>query len=391
MKITQKNLSKTRVEIAVDFTEEDVAKNYDRAVTRLSNTVKVRGFRPGKAPKNIIRENLDKDVLREEAYSLAVRDAWTDIVKDLKVVPIQDPEVEVLKFEENLVGKIVFTFDVRPKIDVGKWEKIKIKGLEAPKVELREVDEVLTSLSKGHAKKVITLEKAEKGNQIDIEFNGSVGGVRKDKLSSKHFPVILGESHLVPGFEEHLSGLKKGDTKKFTVEFPKDYFDKEMAGVEVEFDVTVEEVYTIEQPQLDDKFAEKFGHKKLEQLKKAINEDLENRNQEDFEQQRKAKWLAEFDRLIKADLPKSLIDQEVNRSEENWRKYLAQHNIKEDDWLTRQKLTLEKLRADWEKAANSSVRIGLGLSQLAHEQGRELKDSEDFQGFLDELIAKTSQ
>lgn len=390
MKATTKTLSKTRQQVLVEYSSNEVTELFEKAVERLAPGVKVAGFRPGKAPANIVRDNVKPEILREEAYSLAVGDAWNKVVKDLPVVPIQDPEVTILDFEEEKNGKIAFEFDVRPEVKVGKWEKIKTTDILPTVVAEKEVDDVLKSLSKGHAKRVITLDKAEKGNQLDIEFSGSMGGVKKDKLASKHFPIILGESTLVPGFEEHLYGLKKNDTKIFAVTFPKDYFDKELAGQEVEFEVRVEEVYTIEQPELDDTFAVKFGHKKLDQLKKAIREDLENRNVEEFEYRRKAKWLAEFEKLISTEVPKSLSEQEMNRSEQNWRQYLAKNNTKEGDWLARQNLTLEQLRKDWEKAAQASVKIGLGLSQLAKDQGRDLKSNDDFQSYLDELIEKTS-
>lgn len=390
MKITEKKISKTRVQQTVEFTDEQVGEFFQRAVTRLSSSVKIPGFRPGKAPKNLVKENLDEENLREEAYSLAVSDAWKDIVKDLKVVPIHDPEVEIVEFAEGAAGKISFEFDIRPEVKVGKWESISTKSVKPTKIEDKEVEEVLQSLAKGHAKRVMTLEKAKKGNQIDVEFTGSIGGVRKDKLTSKHFPVILGESRLVPGFEEQLHGLKKGDVKKFSQTFPKDYFDKELAGAKVDFEIKVEEVYTIEEPKLDSKFAEKFGHKKLEEMKQAIRDDLESRNQDEFEQRRKAKWLADFEKLVETEVPQSLLLSEMSRSEQSWREYLSQHNIKEGDWLARHGLTMDKLRNDWEKAAKTSVTIGLGLSELANSQGRDLKTNEDFQNFLDELIEKTS-
>ncbi len=389
MKTTSKNLSKTRQQVLVEYSNDEVTGLFEKAVERLAPGVKVAGFRPGKAPANIVRDNVKPDILREEAYSLAVGDAWNKVVKELKVLPIQDPEVTIMEFEENQSGKIAFEFDVRPDVRVGKWEKIKTKDVLPTVVAEKEIDDVLGSLSKGHAKRVITLDKAAKGNQLDIEFSGALGGVKKDKLASKHFPIILGESTLVPGFEEQLYGLKKNDIKTFTVTFPKDYFDKELTGQKVEFEVKVEEVYTIEKPELDDKFAEKFGHKKLDQLKKAIRDDLENRNVEEFEYRRKAKWLAEFEKLINTDVPISLLEQEMNRSEQSWREYLAKSNLKDEDWLARQNLTLEQLRKDWEKAAQASVKIGLGLSQLAKDQGRDLKSNEDFQSYLDELIEKT--
>ena len=389
MKITEKVLTKTRHQKSVEFSKDDLKKFFDEAIERLSKDLKISGFRPGKAPKNIARDNIKEESLREEAYSLAVRDAWLEIVKNLKITPIQDPEVNVLAFEEDKKGEIIFEYDIRPVVKVGKWEKIKTSDVKPTVIKDEEVEQVMKNLSKGHAKKVMTLDKAKKSNQLDIEFSGTIGGIRKDKLTSKHFPIILGESQLVPGFEQHLYGLKKGSETKFKITFPKDYFDKEMAKKEVEFSVKVEEVYIIEQPELDNKFAEKFGHKKLEQMRKAIREDLENRNVEEFDNRKKAKWLAEFEKLVTTEIPHSLSQKEVARSESRWREFLTKNNLEESDWLARQKTTLEQLRKDWEKAAVISVKIGLGLSQISSNQGRDLKDNDDFQDFLDELIKKT--
>ncbi len=389
MQISTKNISKTRLQITAEFSADDTALHFDRAVTRLGQNLKISGFRPGKAPKNVIKDNLDSDSLREEAYSLAVRDAWTDIVKELKVVPIQDPEVEIIEFDEDKPSTLQFSFDIRPEITVKGWEKIKLGKAKLEPVTDADVEKVLESLSKGHAQTTVTLEKAEKGDRIDVTFEGSVGGVRKDKLTAAKFPVMLGEAGVLPGFEKELPGVKKGDHKKFSVPFPKDHYDEELAGKSVDFSLTVDEVYKIALPKLDDEFGKKFGHDSLEELKQAIRAELETERLTEYEQSRRAEWLAEFDKCINVEVPETLLHSEVERSKSAWQAFLEERHLSSEDWLKRRKVTMEQMEKDWRTAAEASVRVGLGLSQLAKEQGKELSTNDDFQEYLSELIEKT--
>jgi trigger factor len=389
MEITHKTLSKTRIQYQVKLTGVETGNFFTDALQRLSKNVKISGFRPGKAPAELIRKQIDAAALREEAYSLAVHDAWHAIIKELKVVPIQDPEVEIIDFEEDKPSTLQFSFDIRPEITVKGWEKIKLGKAKLEPVTDADVDKVLESLGKGHAQQAVTLEEAQKGDRVDITFEGSIGGVRKDKLSAAKFPVMLGEASVLPGFEKELPGVKKGDEKEFSVPFPKDHYDEELAGNTVDFSLKVDEVYKVTLPKLDDEFGKKFGHDTLEQLKQAIRSELETERLTEYEQSRRAEWLAEFDKCITVEVPETLLHSEIERSKNAWQTFLEERHLSAEDWLKRRKITMEQMEKDWRKAAEASVRVGLGLSQLAKEQGKELSTNDDFQEYLGELIEKT--
>lgn len=386
MEISHKKLPESRLSFSAKLSELEVAEYYQHAVKHLSSSVKLPGFRPGKAPANLVRKQLKDETLREEAYTLAVQGTWVEITKGLEKGPIQDPEVEVGEFAEGKPTTITFSFDIRPEVEVKNVDKIKIHDINKEEVGKKQVDEMIASLQKVHAKTIITLEKAKKSDKVDLTFTGSVKGVAKEKLSSKHFPMIIGEDAVIPGFAEEIIGLKKNDTKKFTLPFPKDHFDKDLAGQKVDFEVTVEEVYNIELPPVDNELAKQFGHDKLEELEKAIKKDLIDRQNEELFVQRKASWLAEFEKCVKTELPQSLVEAEVDRAKASWEDFLSRRNLNKEDWLARQNTTLEEMEKDWHKAAEASVTIGLGLSRLAIEQKRNLDTNEEYQEFLDELV-----
>ncbi len=412
MEIERQNLPKSRCQFVASLSPDEVATHFDYALKNLAASVKLPGFRPGKAPANLVKEQIDSAKLREEAYSLAVQASWREITKllatsdwqssqnskqksqkpdarsQMLAIPIQDPEVELGEFEEGQPAKITFEFDVRPEVKVGDWQKIKLGKTKEEEVTDQDVDELIDSLRRAHAKMIAKLTPAKTGDKAHVNFEGSVGGVRQDKLSSKNFPLVIGQANTIPGFDEQVLGLKKGDKKKFQLKFPADHFDKGLAEKLVDFDIEVTEVFDVILPELNDEFAKGFGHNKAEQLKKAISLDISTRKKDDQFINQKARWLAEFEKLVKADLPESLIVAEVERSRLAWRAFLQERHLNEGEWLKSRVLTLEQLEKDWHKAATASVGIGLGLAEVAKNLGKELKSNEEFQELLDELVKK---
>ena len=388
MKIESKNLPQSRHKFSVELSIEEVGVQFERALAHLAPTVKIAGFRPGKAPTNLVKEQIDPTKLREEAYSLAVQACWREIIKGLNEIPIQDPEVELGEFEESKPSKLTFEFDIRPEVKVGNWADIKLSRSEEEEVTDKDVEELIDSLRRAHAKTIAKLTPAKSGDKVHVDFEGSLGGVRQAKLSSKNFPLIIGQANTIPGFDEQLAGLKKGDRKKFKLKFPKDHFDKELAEKLVDFEAEVTEVFDIILPELNDEFAASFGHKKAEQLTKAIKEDIGSRKKDEQFISQKARWLSEFEHLVECDLPESLLRAEVERSRQAWRAFLQERHINEGEWLKSRQLTLEQLEKDWHKAAETSVKIGLGLAEVAKTQKKELKSNEEFQALLDELVKK---
>lgn len=394
MKVTPKSLPESRREVTVELTGIESAEFFEEALSRLAKEVKITGFRPGKAPLNLVRDQLEPEKLREEAYSLAVRDAWRQIVSQIKAEddkPIEDPAVEIVSFAEGQAGTIKFAYDVRPIVTIKDPKTIKLTGLKKKMATVAEVDEVLQSLSKGRAKTIVKLEPAKTGDKVEVSFGGYLGNVKQDKLSSKHFPIVLGEQSVIPGFAEQLIGLKKGEGKTFELKFPADHFDKTLASQTVRFEVTIDEVFDIQLPTLDDEFAKQFGHDNLANLKKAIQDDLQKERDAEFFTQQKAKWLAEFEKLVKVDLPQSLIRAEVNRARQSWLDFLARRHLDKDAWLKQRGITEEQLAKDWQTAAHTSVTIGLGLAELAQQQKRPLTSNEDYQKFLDELVTAANK
>lgn len=381
-------LPQSRLGYGVEFSELEVSELYLEAVRRLGQEAKIAGFRPGKAPEYLLRDSLGIEKIREEAYSLAVAKAWREIVAELTDPPIQDPEVEVEVFEENKPAKLGFVFDIRPKVKLGAWREIKLKIDNLPEVNEEEMARVIDSLRQTHAQTTVKLEPSAKGDKMEVSFDGALGGLKLNKLSADRFALTLGQSSTIPGFEDRLIGLKRGDKKEFDLTIPRNHFDRQLAGQSVHFVVRVDEVYAVTLPPIDGEFAKKFGQESAAKLRRAILNDLKKQRQEELFTKQKAEWMSQFEAQIKVDLPQSLIKAEVERSRRAWGEFLTSRHLNQKDWLASRNITLEQMEKDWHLSGERSVRIGLGLAEVAREQNKALKSNEDFQALLDELVKK---
>ncbi len=386
MEISKNDLPKSRQKVSVNLTETEVAEFFVEALKHLGSHAKISGFRPGKAPEHILKQQIDPDAVREEAYSLAVRSAWTKLLSNKAVAPIEDPQVQVENFEEGKAGELTFEFDIKPVVKVKAWQGIKVKTKQKIEVKQDDIDEVLESLRLAHASEVLKIDPASSGDKVQVSFEGKLAGKKLDKLSATNFPVVLGQKTSIPGFEEQILGMKKGETKDFSLTFPREHQDPDVAGKKVDFSLTIQEVFQLNLPEVTDEFAKKFEQPNKNALLETVKKDLTEHKEGELLTQQKAEWLSQFDKKIEVEVPESLIVGEIERSKKAWTDFLLERSLGQKDWLERRGTTIEKMEEDWCKAGQSSVRIGLGLATIATEQGKILSSNEEFQQFLEEVV-----
>jgi len=386
MKIQKFDLPKSAVKVLVEAEREDTISYYKEALEHLAKHTELSGFRAGKVPMNLVRQKVGEEALKEEAVRAAVSDMWKKAVEEIKDMPLNDPQIDIEEFDEEKGAKIVFEYDTKPVVNIGNWKKIKIKAEKENKVEDKEVDQLIESFAKSRAKESAKSGESKKGDKLEINFEGSIENVRKDKLSANKFPIILGDSGTIPGFDDNLTGLKKGDKKEFDVDFPKDHFDDNFKGKKAHFEVEVLEVFELDPPKIDDEFAKTIGQKTLPELKDMLKKDLQKQRDEESDAITKTKWLDELEKLIKTEIPESLIRAEVQRMRNELDEFLNKRNLKKEDWLSTRKMTEEALVQQWEAAAEKTVRVGLGLMELAKEENVPLPDNEAYQKFVDKIV-----
>ena len=281
MKVNIEKLPGAIVKLKIEVPAKDVEEKLEETAKRLSKDMKIPGFRPGKVPVEVVKQQIGEMRLWQEACSAVFPQAYAKAVVDNKIEAIGQPKINVVKMAPN--NPLVFTAEVAelPKIEMPDYKKVKV---EQKKVEVKDedIERTLKHLQNTRAKQKKVDRAAKEGDAVVVDFKTYLNKIPVDKGEGKGHPVIIGEKRFIPGFEEKLIGVKADDKKEFTLPFPKDYHQKNLAGKDVEFKVEVKEVQEREVPELDDKFAQSLGKLKSmadlkEQMRKNIKLDAEQK------------------------------------------------------------------------------------------------------------------
>jgi len=253
-----------------------------------------------------------------------------------------------------------------------KQNKLDSKNL---KVTDEEVGKTIEYLRRQSAQLKEITRPVKNGDWTQISFKGSIKHVEKEKLTSTSFPLVMGESKMVPGFEDQIIGMKKDEKKEFDLVFPKDFQQIEFAGVSVHFALDLEDHKEIELPKLDIEFAKKFGHETIPALKTAIFKNLEVEKVQRENQIQRSQISEQIIKMTKVDVPKSLVDREVQRMKAAIEKDLAARKLTFDQYLENLKITKEKADADLAEQAKRNIILGVGLGEIGLQEKINMADA----------------
>ena len=386
MKITKTAGEKNKVKLAIALELSEWNSILDKASGKVSEGLKIDGFREGKAPRDIVIAKAGEARVISEAIELAVEQYYPIAVKEENLKPIAFPKISVEK--GNLTEPLEFTAEVAilPEVVLGDYSKIKIeKRVES--VESKDVEAVLKNLQK----KAVEFQEVERvaqlGDWAEIDFEGFVEGKPFEGGASKKHPLILGDKVFIPGFEEGLVGLGKGEEKEIEVTFPSDYHNKELAGKSAKFKVKMNLVKAVNYPEINDEFAKKHaGQESLEVLKTDIKKYLEEEAVKKAEETLRENALLELVKVAKIDLPEEMIEQELDSMVHDL-KHQAEHSgMSFEDYLKKAGVNEAGLKAQWREQAESRVRIGLALEAFRDKEGISADDSD-----VDAEIVKLKQ
>ena len=285
MKQTTKRLENATVEIKVTFDKNEWAKAKDQAIDKLSKTVNIDGFRPGKAPKSMVRARIKKASIYEEASDIILNANYVKILEKAEVAPIAQPMVQVDKVDDlNL--KVIFHVPVAPNVELGTYKGLEVKK-KVGKVMKKDIEAQLANYQQQFAELTVKQEgTVEAGDTAVIDFEGFVDGVAFDGGKGENYPLEIGSGQFIPGFEDQVIGMALEETKDINVTFPEEYQAADLAGKDAVFKVTVHEMKTKTLPEIDDELAKDVnidGVETLEQLKEHIRTNLKNQKRNEAE------------------------------------------------------------------------------------------------------------
>jgi len=368
-------LEKSLVALTVDVCADDFDAAVEMAYRKQRGSIRVPGFRPGKAPRKMIEAMYGAGVFYEEAVNNALPDAYEKAVKeqDLKVVGY--PKVELLE-----VGKEGFSFKatvaVYPDVTLGQY-----KGVEAPKPEVsvtdEDVDKRLNDMADENSRMLSVDDRAvQSGDSANIDFEGFLDGVPFDGGKGDNFDLEIGSGSFVPGFEDQVIGMSVGDEKDINITFPDDYH-ADLAGKDVVFHVKVNAIKVKERPELDDEFAKDVSEfDTLDELKKDIREKLIAEREEAAKRAFEDAVMTKVAADIQADIPDDMVEEQARRFVENLRMQIQSQGIPYEQYMKMTGMDEDKMLEDAKGPALSQVRMDLAIAAIVKEENIDASDDE---------------
>lgn len=353
--------------LKITLPAEEVNKGFKKAVAKIAGQVNIPGFRKGKAPRNIIEMHYGKEAVKQEAFELVANQCYTEALEQEKLIPVSDPKVEDSVFEENKDMELTIKVTLKPEVKLGDYKELHVEK-EAVEVTDEAVEEQVQGLRSRHAKMVEAEEGAviEKGDFAIIDFAGTVDGEPFSGGEGKGYPLEVGSNSFIPGFEDQLVGLKKGDSTDVDVTFPEEYFVKELAGKQAIFKVNIQDVKRKELPELTDEYvAANSDCKTVEELRASYKERMqkaaENNAQIAYEKALidLAVANAEF------EVPEIMIEDRVTQMIDEMRMSLEARKLTLEQYMQYSGIDMKQLRERQHDAAVENVKTDLVLDAIA--------------------------
>lgn len=360
MQITETNADGLKREFKVVIPADKLQDQVDTRLKELGERIKMPGFRPGKVPLQLLKQRYEKSVMGE-VLEKSVQEGSSQLMTEHNLRPAGQPKVEIVKFETGQDLEFSVALEVIPEITPVDFKTISLQRtvVDVPETE---IEESLGRLAKRQRKAEPAADDhaAQSGDVAVIDFVGRVDGKEFEGGKADDFHLELGSGMFIPGFEEQLIGLKKGDKRVVKVTFPAEYGNKELAGKDAEFDVTAKKIRTHQDTPLDDEMAKAMGVDDLATLRQRVREQIER----DYGMAARSRLKRVLLDLLadKHDftLPESLVDAEF---EAIWRQIEADIKAERLDDEDKGK-SEDQLKSEYRDIAKRRVKLGLLLSEV---------------------------
>lgn len=370
MRTSVETLDGLERKITVVLPVEDVQKVYDKKLSEISKTVKLDGFRPGKAPRDVIERKYGSEICQDVASQL-IEDSFPKVIEELKLQIAGRPEVDLpnpCKKDQPL--EYTANVEVFPEIALVELAGQKIELVKAELVD-EDMGMMLEKIQKQFAQWSPVERAAQEGDQVVIDFEGFLGDEPFEGGKAEEYSLELGSKSMIPGFEEGIIGIKAGETRDIQVTFPEQYSSETLSGKEATFKIKAHKVQAAELPALDDALAEKMGVSDgIEGLKQEVRRQMELELERVIEARNKATVLDKLIELNPIPLPQGLVNVEIDHMQNVMKQQMSQQaggQSLPDTFAFPREMFLEQ--------AERRVRLGLLLSEVIKKY--ELKVSEE--------------
>jgi len=386
MKVEKKDLEKSQIELTVELSVGEFKPYIKQGAEKVSKEVKINGFRSGKAPYEVLKQKIGEMTILEEAARIAINKTIELATKD-KVTgqPVGQPQVNITKLAPNNPMQYKVVLAMLPEVKLGDYKKAKVKQ-EKIEVKDSEIEKMIEYLREMRVKEAVADCKAKDGDKVIVDIEMFLDKVPVDGGQGKDTGVIIGKGYVVPGFGKKLIGAGKSEVREFSLPYPKDHHQANLAGKLVDFKVKIKEVYQRELPKINDDFAQNFKAKDLAELRGNIKKNIIAEKQQRAEQKTE---IAMLDKILEktkfGDIPELLVNHEAETMLAELEQTVAQQGGKFDDYLASLKKTRDQLTLDLLPDAVKRAKSALMIRELAKVEKIKVEEKE-VQKVIEEML-----
>lgn len=396
MKSAKETLSPTRVKLTVEVPFEDLKPGIDAAYKAFGSQITVPGFRKGKVPAAVIDQRVGKETVLNEALNNLLPQLYSRALSEAAVVPLSQPEVDIVTLEDGKPLEFTAELDVRPDIELPDLSDLKVE-VEAIKIDAAKVDEEIEAVRERFAELKDVDRAAQDGDQVTIDLSASKDGEKIASAQAEGLPYRVGQATMIEGLDEAIIGLAAGESKVFESKLA----GGELAGEEVDVEVTVQSVKEPELPELNEEFVQMVSQfDTMEEFRADLEDRLTRIARLDQAAAARDGVLEQILEKIDPPLPENVIAEEVLHRKADIEQQLGFAGMTMDDYLDAEKQTIDEFEADLEKQVREAMvsqfvldliveRDSIGVENdelMNHMMRRAQQSGQDPQGYIQHAV-----
>ena len=373
-----KKIEDGKVELSCEIKGDEWKKALNKAFDKLKGKLEIKGFRKGQVPESLAKKYISDEATWYEAANELSNDTFRKALDEHNIDLIDQADMDLKDINNDGVN-IVFTCPVKPDVELGDYKSLKYE-VEEINVEDNEVeDEIKSTLERKADLELKEDGIVENGDITIIDFEGFKDGVAFDGGKAENYELTIGSNSFIPGFEDQMIGMKEEETKDINVTFPEDYHVEDLKGKPVVFKVTVHEIKKKVLPELNDEFVKELkidNVNTVEEYKAFIKEDLLNSKKASAENKASEKLIKEFADAAKVNIPKIMIDNEIDQLINEQAQRLAYQGISFEQYMKMINQNKDEIKKDLEPSATERVKVTLCLEELAKKEKIEVSEED---------------
>ncbi len=368
MEYSIQNLSKSKIEIAINVSKEEWAQDVKTAYEKNKHKYAIEGFRKGKVPMSVLVARYGIEFLYEDALDEALSKYYSEVIEKDNLDVVGTPDVDLKEVSQDGL-KAVITVAVKPEFTLGQYKGLTFKKAST-RVMTKEIDEVINKELNARARLVEKTEgEVVVGDTVILDYSGSIDGVKFEGGTAENQTLEIGSGAFIPGFEDQIVGMKAGDSKDITVTFPKDY-TAELAGKEAVFAITIHGIQSKEMPELDDEFVKDISDEldTVAQWKAQIKADIAAKKAENADAKLENDIIDAIAKNTEIDIPECMIEEELDYRIQELAQNMAQYGLKFEDYLKYTGTSVEEIKKERYDEAVKNIKSRLIIEAILKEE-----------------------